>query len=83
MALPDCLNHNRLPMPIADMGPWHFWARPDAVGLSLEDAAAIRDGSASEAQQMRALEHAKVAMDALVKAQGPQHGDVVATPRPS
>ena len=63
----------RLPMPIAQMGPWFFWARPDAVGLSDEDAAAIRDGVATEAQQMRAQEHAQLAMNALIAAEGPQH----------
>lgn len=43
-----------LPMPISQMGPWYFWARPDAVGLSAVDAVAIRAGVATPEQVERA-----------------------------
>lgn len=41
-------------MPISQMGPWYFWARPDAVGLPAEDAAAIRGCVATPEQVERA-----------------------------
>lgn len=62
------LDQHRLPMPIAEMGPWHFWAAPDAVGLSQEDADAIRDGTATAAQAGRAADAAQAAMNALIRA---------------
>ncbi len=68
------LNHNRLPMPIAEMGAWHFWAAPEAVGLSPEDAEAIRNGTATEQQQLRALQFGQAAMNALIMADGPECG---------
>lgn len=62
------LDHHRLPMPIAEMGPWFFWAAPDAVGLSPEDVASIRTGTATPEQQQRALLHGQAAMNALIQA---------------
>jgi hypothetical protein len=61
-----------LPTPIAEMGPWDFWARADAVGLPDDDAAAIRAGTANPEQVERAQAHSRAAMNALVSAQGPQ-----------
>jgi hypothetical protein len=56
----------RLPMPIKDMGPWYFWADPLAVGLSDEDAVALRDGVASPLQIDRAMIAGQIAMNALI-----------------
>lgn len=60
--------HQRLPMPIAEMGPWFFWAAPEAVGLNPEDADAIRDGTATPAQRERARVLGYAAMSALIQA---------------
>ncbi len=62
----------RLPMPIKDMGPWYFWADPMAVGLSIEDAVAIRDGTASQQQIDRAQIAGQAAMNELIVF--PSHG---------
>lgn len=62
----------RLPMPIKQMGPWYFWADPAAVGLSDEDAVALRDGIASQQQIDRALIAGQIAMNALIVS--PVHG---------
>lgn len=60
-----------LPMPISQMGPWYFWARPDAVGLTLIDAAAIRAGVATPEQVGRAEVAAAEAFLALRDADSP------------
>lgn len=62
------ISHQRLPMPIAEMGPWFFWAAPEAVGLSAVDAEAIRTGAATPEQQQRASFCGQAAMNALIRA---------------
>ena len=56
----------RFPKPISQMGPWDFWADPMAVGLSDEDAVALRDGTATQEQTSRALIAGQIAMNALI-----------------
>jgi hypothetical protein len=47
-------SNSRLPTPIANMGPWDFWASPYAIGLSVEDADALAQGKALPEQIDRA-----------------------------
>lgn len=65
--------HDRPITPISEMGAWHFWADAYAVGLPLDDAAAIKAGTASQEQLERARVHGQAAMNALISAEGPQH----------
>lgn len=60
------------PTPIAQMGAWDFWAHPDSVGLSAEDAAAIKSSTATPEQISRARSRGQAAMNALIVAEGPQ-----------
>lgn len=53
---------------IAAMGPWDFWASPDGLDLSAEDAAAIKDGTASTEQQDRMRRAGQAAKNALISA---------------
>lgn len=57
---------------IAQLGPWDFWAAPGAIGLSDEDEAAIKDGTATQQQQDRALMCLMAARTALICADGVQ-----------
>lgn len=53
-------------IPIAKMAPWDFWARPTALDLSHEDAAAIKDGSATPEQRQRGMQAGLRARDILL-----------------
>lgn len=53
---------------IRGMGPWQFWARTWALGLSDEDAQALKDGTADAAQRTRAEAHFMMARNALIGA---------------
>lgn len=59
----------RPPIPIRDMTPWSFWALPDAIGLSPEDAAAVDDGTATPEQIARMEACAAAAKCALMEAE--------------
>lgn len=54
---------------ISTMGAWDFWARPYGIGLSDEDAAALKDGTANQDQLARAEFHAISAKNALIGAE--------------
>lgn len=53
---------------IAQMKPWHFWSSPWALELSLQDAAAIHDGSADAEQEKRGKVAALAAFSRLIAA---------------
>lgn len=57
-----------LPMPIAQMGPWFFWSRPDALGFPEHEVDALIDGTASPELQFRMQQRATDAMARLVQA---------------
>lgn len=57
-----------LPMPIADMGPWFFWSRPDALGFPEHEVDALVDGTASLELQFRMQKRAHNAMALLASA---------------
>lgn len=57
---------------ISTMGAWDFWARPYGIGLSAEDAAALKEGTASPEQLERAEIHAMSAKHALIGAEAGQ-----------
>lgn len=59
---------NQAPVPIAKMGPWDFWTRPDALGLPDDDVAALEAGTATEEQKARARVSASVARNVLITA---------------
>lgn len=61
---------NRLPQLIAEMGPWAFWARPDAIGLDPACVEALLDGTATEAQQAEARRAGEAAKMTLLSASG-------------
>lgn len=58
----------QLPVPIAEMVPWSFWASPRGLGLSSEDAEAITNGTANYDQEQRARQVASAACHALIMA---------------
>ncbi len=57
-----------LPMPIAQMGPWFFWARPYALGFPEHEVDALVDGTASPELQVRMQQRATDAMSRLLQA---------------
>lgn len=61
---------SRLPVAIADMPPWGFWSRHDALGLNDVISAALLDGTATEAQQAEARRAGEAAKMTLLSASG-------------
>ena len=57
-----------LPMPIAEMGPWFFWARPYALGFADHEVDALIDGTASAELQLRMQQRAGAAQAVLIQA---------------
>lgn len=53
---------------ISEMGPWAFWARPEAIGLEPADVVAIKDGSATPEQVSRMQTLSAVARHILITA---------------
>lgn len=51
------------------MAAWDFWATPYGIGLVGDDAEAIRNGTADEAQQARARICLMAAKNALITAE--------------
>ena len=57
---------SRLPVPIAKMAPWDFWASPYTIGLSTDDAEAIERGNPLPDQIDRAQKLCEFARRALM-----------------
>lgn len=55
----------RLPMPIADMGAFFFWARADSLGFPEDFARQLDDGTLPKIYHASVLERMNAARDRL------------------